>query len=158
MQLSDNKNGNLLSIRLAMCIFGFLVLNSAAAKEASLKEMPVVLSETLLRTSSSWDGASYESYPVGSPELTILKITIPANTQLPWHTHPMPNAAYVLSGEITVEKKENGKKKKLTEGQILPEMVGAVHRGVTGNSPAVLLVFYAGTQGMPPSQRAEIVK
>lgn len=111
-----------------------------------------VQSETLLRSSQSWDGVAYKAYPKGVPELTVLKITIPANTALPWHTHPMPNAGYVLSGELTVEKKSTGEKKVLTVGQSLPEMVNDLHRGYTGDVPAELIMFYAGTKGMPLSQ------
>lgn len=107
--------------------------------------------DTLLRTSSSWDGVAYTAYPSGQPELTILKITIAPHTALPWHTHPMPNAAYVLSGEITVEKKENGQEKVLSVGQVLPEMVNELHRGTTGDKPVELIVFYAGTKDMPLS-------
>ena len=112
----------------------------------------IVESQTLLRSGASWDGLPYVAYPSGPPELTVLKITIPAHSALPWHTHPLPNAAYVLSGELTVEKKDSGEKKTLVAGQVLPEMVGALHRGQTGDSPAVLIVFYAGAKGMPLSQ------
>ncbi|MCC7006937.1 MAG: cupin domain-containing protein [Ottowia sp.] len=128
-------------------LIGLLLISSVKAEEQH-----AVQTQTLLRSSASWDGLAYKTYPQGSPELTVLKITIPAHTQLPWHTHPMPNAAYVLSGEITVEKKENGEKKLLTAGQVLPEMVSELHRGITGNTPAVLIVFYAGTKDMPLSQ------
>jgi quercetin dioxygenase-like cupin family protein len=127
---------------------GMLVSSVARADDHA-----AVQSETLLRSATSWDGSAYASYPAGSPELTVVKITIPPNTSLPWHTHPMPNAAYILSGELTVEKKESGETKLLTAGQVLPEMVGQLHRGVTGNVPAVLIVFYAGTKDMPLSQR-----
>ncbi|WP_199065350.1 cupin domain-containing protein [Chitinimonas sp. BJB300] len=88
------------------------------------------------------------------PELIVLKIIIPPNTELPWHTHPMPNAGYILSGDLTVEKKETGEKKHLSQGEVLPEMVGALHRGLTGNSPVTLIVFYAGTKGMPLAEAA----
>jgi quercetin dioxygenase-like cupin family protein len=56
-----------------------------------------------------------------------------------------------MSGEITVEKKD-GEKQTVKAGQVLPETVGSVHRGVTGDSPVTLIVFYAGTEGMPLSQ------
>lgn len=125
---------------------------SLLAGSVSAHNQSVVESETLLRSSASWDGLPYVAYPTGSPELTVLKISIPANTALPWHTHPMPNAAYVLSGELTVEKKDSGEKKTLGAGQVLPEMVGTLHRGLTGDLPAVLIVFYAGAKGMPLSQ------
>jgi len=54
---------------------------------------PTIQSETLLRSSSSWDGKPYAAYPTGRPELSVLKITIPPHTALKWHNHPMPNAA-----------------------------------------------------------------
>jgi quercetin dioxygenase-like cupin family protein len=71
---------------------------------------------------------------------------------LPWHSHPIPNAAYVVSGELTVEKQSTGEKKVLTAGQVLPELVGQVHRGTAGDEPVVLIVFYAGTKGTPLAQ------
>lgn len=118
---------------------------------ASVKAIadPSASTEVLLQSSHSWDGQPYQSYPERAPELSIVKITIPPHTALPWHTHPMPNAAYILSGELTVEKKEGGQTVKLSAGQVSAEMVGALHRGVTGDVAAVLIVFYAGTHGMP---------
>ena len=112
-----------------------------------------VQTETLMKSSSSWDGTPYQSYPDAPPELTVSKITIPPHSALPWHTHPMPNAGYVLSGQLTVEKKQTGQIKTLTAGQVLPEMVGGLHRGMTGDEGAVLIVFYAGTKGMPLAQQ-----
>lgn len=137
---------NVLLMKIVLC-FASLPLTSIAKTE----QQPSVQVETLLRSSTSWDGATYTSYPKAAPELSVLKITIPPNTELPWHTHPMPNAAYVLSGEITVEKKETNEKQLITQGQVLPEMVGTAHRGLTGDAPVVLIVFYAGSKGMPLS-------
>lgn len=108
--------------------------------------------ETLLSATSSWDGTPYKSYPSGQPQLSVLKITIPPHTALKWHSHPMPNAGYVLSGELTVERKDNGAKQVVTEGHVLPEMVGTIHRGISGDKPVVLIVFYAGAEGMKLSQ------
>lgn len=79
------------------------------------------------------------------------RIVIQPHTTMDWHSHPMPNAAYVVSGEITVEKKEGGSKH-FGAGQVIFETVGAVHRGVTGDKSAVLIVFHAGVPGMPLSQ------
>jgi quercetin dioxygenase-like cupin family protein len=106
----------------------------------------------LLQSSSSWDGKPYTAYPAGRPELSVLKITIPPHTQLKWHTHPMPNAAYILSGELTAERQEDGKKQHFGAGEVVPEMVDALHRGVTEDAPVTLIVFYTGTEGMPLSK------
>lgn len=106
-------------------------------------------SESLLRSSSSWDAKAYKSYPSGQPELSILKITVPPHTKLEWHSHPMPNAAYIVSGQLTLEKEEDGKKQHFSAGQAVTETVDTLHRGLTGDEPAVLIVFYAGSPGVP---------
>ncbi|MET3107405.1 quercetin dioxygenase-like cupin family protein [Oxalobacteraceae bacterium GrIS 2.11] len=137
----------LTSMKTLIATLGFLLCASAAVASDS-----VVQSEILLRSSSSWDGTPYQAYPGAAPEITVVKITIPPHTELPWHTHPMPNAGYVESGELRVEKKDGGQSKVLTTGQVLPEMVDSAHRGVTGDQGVVLIVFYAGTKGMPLSQ------
>lgn len=108
--------------------------------------------QILLKSSASWDGTPYTAYPIGKPELTLLRLKIPANTQLQWHTHPMPNAAYIVSGEIHVQARDTGHSRVLKQGQTLAEMVDIVHRGSTGDQPVELLVFYAGVQGMPLSE------
>lgn len=110
--------------------------------------------ETLLQTSKAWDGSPYTAYPKGRPQITVLKITIPAHTTLPWHTHPMPNVGYILSGELTVEKQDGSAKQHFVAGQVVPETVDTIHRGVTGDKPVELIVFYPGTPGMPLSQPA----
>lgn len=132
---------------LSLGVLGLLLTGLVDAQEQA-----AVSTDVLLRSSTSWDGAPYAPYSRKQPELSVLKITIPAHTQLPWHTHPMPNAAYVVSGELTVEKKESGEKKTLIAGEVLPEMVGELHRGVTGDTPVELIVFYAGAKDLPVSQ------
>jgi quercetin dioxygenase-like cupin family protein len=109
--------------------------------------------ETLTQTTNSWDGTPYKAYPTGQPQLSVLKVTLAPHTTLKWHTHPVPNAAYVLSGEVTVEVK-GGAKKHFVAGEVIPETVDIVHRGVSGDQPAVLIVFYAGTPGVTLSQPA----
>lgn len=131
---------------------GIVSLALSAFSGVALADGPAhagAVSEVLLKSTVSWDGKAYAAYPAGQPEMTVLKITIPPKTSLPWHHHPVPNAAYVVSGQLTVEKQENGEKKLLGPGQVLPEMVGSVHRGTSGDEPVVLIVFYAGAQGTP---------
>ena len=36
--------------------------------------------------------------------------------------------------------------------QVVPEMVDALHRGVTGEAPVTVIAFYAGTEGMSLSK------
>lgn len=109
--------------------------------------------ETLLQTSSAWDGTRYTAYPSGQPQITVRRMTIAPHTALGWHTHAMPTMAYVLSGELTVEKKD-GTRKHFSAGEAVVETVDTVHRGFTGDQAVTLIVFYPGVQGMPLSQPA----
>ena len=109
-------------------------------------------STVIKRTSQSWEGTPYTSYPQGQPEMTLLRIRIPANTDLKWHTHPMPNMGYVVSGQLLVETRDTGKQITLLPGDALSELVGISHRGRTAAQPVELLVFYAGRPGMPLSE------
>jgi hypothetical protein len=91
----------------------------------SLWLMPVLLGagepqiqvQQILQTTQSWDGVNYQSYPTGQPQLTVLRITVPPNTALHWHHHPVISVGYVLSGELTLEKKATGERTIVYAGQ-----------------------------------------
>lgn len=107
--------------------------------------------ELLVKSDMSWNGKPYELYPAGRPKLTVVKMTIPAHSRLPWHTHPMPNAAYILSGHLTVEDQATGKTRTIHAGEAFTESVDDIHRGYTGAEPTVVIVTYAGIEGQPLS-------
>ncbi|HEV3104727.1 MAG TPA: cupin domain-containing protein [Trinickia sp.] len=130
-----------------------IIAVSATATEPTNPESAV--SSVLLKADHSWDGTPYTRYPAGRPQLTVLKIVIPAHTSLPWHRHPMPNAAYVVSGTLTVESRDGQHQTTLHAGDVLPEMVDADHRGTTGDTPVELIVFYAGAADMPTAIKAK---
>ena len=131
---------------LLIATFALTLLQKATARG---NPQSVVQSQTLLRANSSWDGEPYKSYPSGQHEVSILKITLAPHTKLEWHNHPMPSAAYIVAGELTVERRKDGKKKRFTAGQAVSETVDTFHRGAAGSEPVVLIVFYAGSPGMP---------
>lgn len=110
---------------------------------------------TVLNSESSWNGEPYVSYPPGRPKLTVLKILLPPHTKLPWHSHSVPNAAYVVSGYMTIEDKATGKKKVIKAGEAFAESVGMIHRGVTDDVAAEVIVTYAATEQTPLSTPAE---
>jgi quercetin dioxygenase-like cupin family protein len=111
--------------------------------------------EILLQTTQSWNGKPYTHYSTAPPQLTTIRLTIPPHTALPWHTHPFPNVVYVLSGTLTLHDKDSGKTQVVHQGQAVGESVDDVHRGETGDEPAVLLITYAGTSGVPTSVPAK---
>jgi quercetin dioxygenase-like cupin family protein len=107
--------------------------------------------EVLLRADSSWNGKPYTHYASGRPQLTMLKVTLRPNTALPWHTHPMPNAGYILSGDLTLHDRASGLSHAYHAGETFAESVNDEHRGEAGPNGAVLLITYAGIPGMPTS-------
>ncbi|WP_248798093.1 MULTISPECIES: cupin domain-containing protein [unclassified Pseudomonas] len=113
---------------------------------------PAPSAQVLLRSTCSWDGTPYERYPKGAPELTLLQVNIPADTELGWHIHPIPSAAYILCGEVWVETREGGHNTLLKQGDTIAALVNIQHRARTGAVPVDLLVFYAGSEGMALSE------
>jgi len=129
----------------------YVLFLALAAATIQAREPAQIQSETLARSSSSWNGAALPAYPQGEPEITILRITIPPKTALPWHRHPFINAGVLLSGELTVETEDN-KMHQLRAGDALIELVDTWHHGInTGDIPAEIIVFYAGVKGLPVS-------
>jgi len=129
-----------------MCI-GALCGSTAAAAD----QTHAAMSEVLVSSDAAWNGKAYESYPAGRPQLTVVRISIPAHTTLAWHTHPIPNAGYIVSGHLTVEDRATGRKRIVKAGEAINEQVGAEHRGSTDNEPCVVVVTYAGVAGVPTS-------
>ena len=124
---------------------------SGAYGQAGTAKVAAAQREVLVQSDQSWNGKPYTQYPKGRPELTMLKVTLAAHTVLPWHTHPFPNAAYVLSGTLTLHDKASGKTRVVHQGEAFTESVDDVHRGEAGDEPVVLLITYAGTPGVPTS-------
>lgn len=57
-----------------------------------------VVSEVLVQTQASWDGTPYPAYSPQTPELSVVRFTLQPNAELPWHSHHVPNAAYIIAG------------------------------------------------------------
>ena len=132
-------------------VFAALVVIALALPQSRAQTVSAAKREVLVESDHSWNGTKYTQYPSGPPQLTMLKLTIAPHTALPWHTHPVPNACYVLSGEITVHDRESGKAETFHAGQAFAESVDRAHRGESGDDATVLIVTYAGTAGTPTS-------
>jgi quercetin dioxygenase-like cupin family protein len=108
-----------------------------------------VVSEVVSKNTSSWDGKALSDYDKGSPEITILRIAIPPGGVLPIHKHPVINAGVLVAGELAVVTDE-GKTLRPKTGDGIVEVVNTWHYGKNeGDTPAVIIVFYAGVVGMP---------
>jgi quercetin dioxygenase-like cupin family protein len=125
-----------------------LLLNACAG---NLKNINV---ETLAKSSISWDGQTLPDYPKGKPEITILRIKIPAGAKLEMHKHPVINAGLMLAGELTVITEKN-ETLHLKAGDSIIEVVDKWHYGKNeGNKTAEIIVFYAGIVNQPITVKA----
>lgn len=103
----------------------------------------------LAKSTKSWDGETLPQYPEGQPEVTILRIKIPAGAELDMHYHPVINAGVLLEGELTVITDEH-KTLHLKAGDSIVELVNKKHYGKNeGKETAEIIVFYAGVENKP---------
>ena len=86
-------------VLLAICLI-LLLTSHAWLKDTKAAKTTKV--DVLAKTSSSWDGGALPEYPKGTPEITIVRLTIPPNTTLPLHKHPVMLGAVILKGELTL--------------------------------------------------------
>ena len=122
----------------------FLLGGGVAAQGAA----PAPKFEVLAKSTQSWDGRPLPAYPKGTPEVTILKVTYPPGANTEMHDHPVFSAGVLLSGELTVFTED--KTLHLKAGDPLLEIVNQKHYGKNeGDTPAVLIMFYAGTTDLP---------
>ncbi len=134
-------------LTLIVCL-SLLLLNACAG---NLKNINV---ETLAKSSISWDGQTLPDYPKGKPEITILRIKIPAGAKLEMHKHPVINAGLMLAGELTVITEKN-ETLHLKAGDAIIEVVDKWHYGKNeGSKTAEIIVFYAGIVNQPITVKA----
>ncbi len=129
--------------------------NSSEETSRDQKNGPELESVEVLQTTRSWNDVPYTHYPSDVPQLTVVRFNIPPNSSLPWHTHDVPNAAYVISGALTVEDRETGRTLVVRAGEAFGESVGSVHRGYTEDLETEVIAIYAGAEGIPLSIPAE---
>ncbi len=131
------------AIKLAAVLFIMILCTTISSYSAE--------KQVLLKTTSTWDNAEYKKLKIRKPEVTVLKIIINVNEELPMHKHDLVNIAYVNKGTLTVTT-DNNKEITLHEGEVLPELIGKYHYGKNaGKEPVELVVFYIGEKGTPLS-------
>ena len=133
-----------LRITIGFLTFAFLIFSCQEKEDTSSSPT----SELIAESYSSWNGDSLPAYPSGKPKITIVKVTIPPNSELPKHYHPVINAGVLLKGELTVVD-VHGNTLEMKPGDPIIEVVNTVHYGINkGDEPAEILVFYAGAEEM----------
>jgi quercetin dioxygenase-like cupin family protein len=126
-----------------------ILLTSFLFIVACAENINTIAVEQLAKSSKSWDGEALPKYPQGQPEITILRIKIPAGANLEIHNHPVINAGVLLKGELTVIA-EDSKTLHLKSGDSIVELVNKKHYGKNeGTETAEIVVFYAGIENKP---------
>lgn len=129
-------------------IFFALVMASLVPAHADDNHSGVV-TNLVIRSGNDWTGSPLPNYLSSTPEVAVLRFTIPPQTALPIHKHPAINAAYVMDGELTVFQ-EGGIQRTFKKGEVVIEMVEKWHHGMNqGSVPVELVVFYATTKDLP---------
>jgi len=130
-------------------LLGGLLLTVLFSSHAWCRDMNTVEAEVLAKATSSWNGEALPEYARGTPEVTIMRFTIPPGLTLPLHYHPVINAGIMLKGELTVVT-EDGATLHLKAGDPIVEVVNTWHYGRNeGDEPVEIVVFYAGIEDQP---------
>ena len=101
----------------------------------------------LIRTSESWDGAMLPDFPVGKPELRVIRLDFPVGAKTGWHHHTVVNYGIVQQGDLTIVC-QDGSERTFHEGEPLVEVIDTIHRGENrGKKPVILNMFYFSAPG-----------
>ena len=101
----------------------------------------------LIRTSESWDGVALPDFPVGKPELRVIRLDFPVGAKTGWHHHTVVNYGIVQQGDLTIVC-QDGSERTFREGEPLVEVIGTIHRGENrGRKSVVLVMFYYSEPG-----------
>ena len=136
-------------INSAILVTFFLFITACAGNLNNVAVNNNIVVEQLAKSQTSWDGTALPAYPEGQPEITILRIKIPAGAKLEIHHHPVINAGVLIAGELTVITEDN-KTLHLKAGDSIVELVNKKHYGKNeGTQTAEIIVFYAGIVDKP---------
>ena len=101
-------------------------------------------SEKVIQTTVHWNQQPIKPIHLEHPQVTILRITIPAGEKLAMHQHPILNVGYLTKGELTV-RSEKGDVLVLKPGDPIVELINEWHYGEsTGSEDAEIVVTYVG--------------
>ena len=129
-----------------------IVLSSVLLGSIHASAAPQPIIEELF-TANRTLGGQVVSYPDGTPEMRVYRITIPVNAKIPLHIHPSPVVVVVEQGRLSNVRVVNGVEvaETLEAGEgFLEGHPEEPHYVINrGSKPAVSLVTFASVEGMP---------
>jgi len=136
-------------VRLVVALLTLMGNSLLAHADASLGSVSSIQVDVLSKSTTMWNGQPLPPYPQGTPEISVVRITIPAGMALPMHEHPFATAGVLLQGQLEV-RTPDGQTTQLNAGEGLIELVNLPHAGANvGEKSAIIMVVYAGIEGEP---------
>lgn len=137
-----------LTLTLALLLTCSLEIQLSRAHDGHGAENLGVKTEEFTNSIRQWDGSILPNYPTGQPQIKVLRIKIPAGVTLPWHYHPVINAAVILDGTLGLKSK-NGMRQQYEPEDALVEVVNTLHSRKAPGPKDLHLIVYAGEKGEP---------
>ncbi len=123
----------------------FPIVSCSQKKDTSQTVEPVVV-ETLISTTKSWNGDSFQ-YPKGSAQMTLQKIIAQPGFKTPLHFHPQPGIVYLIRGTLSCATSD-GKSLVVGPGDSFASPQKTAHYCEnTGKKEALIFVTSAGVEG-----------
>jgi quercetin dioxygenase-like cupin family protein len=122
---------------------------------AALAVPPGPTVETLIETDLTVLDQEF-AYPEGIAKITAAIVSLPPGGVLAPHLHTVPLFGYILQGELIVDYGSEGEIA-YRKGDALVEAIDWPHQGRNGGRGVMkILVVYAGAEGVPNSEPAEL--
>ena len=82
-------------------------------------------------------------YPLGTPKINPLNVTLGVHDETSWHKYYVPLWVYVTEGSFTVDYGSKGKKV-MNKGMSYIEAMNCCHKGINGTQESKAIVVYMG--------------
>lgn len=90
--------------------------------------------------------AATQAWADGQPEMRMLRISIEPGASLPWHRNTVPDAGYLLEGELRLETPE-GASRAIRPGDSIGDGSDVMRGGTAGPRGATVVLFYTDAGG-----------
>ena len=132
--------------------FKWVTISSLLLSPVATLANPQPVIQELLKASQTL-GEQTVTYPKGTPEMRLYRVTLAPGAKIPLHIHPSPVMVYVQEGTLTNVRIVNGQEVINTiqpESGFLEGSRNEPHYVVNnGEKPAVSIVTFASVVGMP---------
>ncbi|GHU47027.1 hypothetical protein FACS1894120_4680 [Clostridia bacterium] len=131
-----------------------VVMTQEPTELDKLRTAENVTSEFVTAESAGFDKSGY-----GGANLSLTRVKMPPNLRSDKFITNQPSLIYVEAGEVSVVAIRDGKagaEYQLGSGESVGDSLGGVKYFVSGDSGAIVLLFFAGREGEEPTRQTEV--